>query len=79
MTPIDRLQGDKNCFYGSLHLLAVENRLLRLTTSVFQHIHPILVSVTSGFENRFGKFLLLEASKHDAILAAMSNPKFKLK
>jgi len=79
---LDRLQGDRSCFYGSLlpTLLAIEKKLKRLKTShVLHHVHAILAAVISGLEKRFGDFLQLNCSKNDAILATTSNPKFKLK
>lgn len=84
-TALDRLQSDKQCFYGCVlpTLLAVEKRLERQNSTHLHHCQPLLNAISTGFNNRFQKFLTLDTSLENdciiAILAAVSNPQFKLK
>lgn len=86
-TALDRLQADKQCFYGCMlpTLLAVEKRLERLNSTHLRHCQPLLDSVTEGFKKRYNKYLNLDKiSTFDndcvmAILSSSSNPQIKLK
>lgn len=87
MSPIaialDRLQGDKDCLYGVLlpTLLAVDKKLKRLSTESLLYCCATVNALSKGFSDRFRKFLNLEACHETnvAILASVSNPRFKLK
>ncbi|KAL7635162.1 UNVERIFIED_CONTAM: hypothetical protein RMT77_014148 [Armadillidium vulgare] len=78
---LDRLQGDKSCFYGTLlpTLLVIEKKFKRLNTSLLKHVHPLLTALASGFENRFREFLSLHSSAYTAVLASICNPNHKIK
>lgn len=78
---LDRLQGEKNCFYGDLlpTLLTTNARLTAVDESKLRYCVPLITAVTSGFRNRFGKYLSLDPEVTDAIMASVSHPFFKLR
>lgn len=84
-TALDRLQSDKECYYGCMlpTLLAVSKKIHRLHSISLKHCQPLLDSVASNFNKRFENFLLLhknwDAACKQAILASASNPQFKLR
>jgi len=78
---LDRLQGDKNCFYADLAptLFKVSNQLSTLHSMNWHHCLPLLNAVTSGFNRRFAEFLQLNPEVNQAILATITHPYFKLR
>ena len=80
---LDRLQNDKDCFYGCLlpTLLAVHKKLNALVTKPLKHCQDLLIAVSNGFKEQFSSYLELDQSSETkaAILATISNPRFKMK
>ncbi|MCI4442764.1 MAG: hypothetical protein JHC39_04585 [Lentimicrobium sp.] len=79
---LDRLQGDKNCFYADLvpTLFKVSSQLSALNSSVnWCHCLPLLKAITIGFNSRFVDFLQLIPKVNQAILATITHPYFKLR
>ncbi len=76
---LDRLQGDKNCFYGELipTLLVFEKKLATIQDT--QYCQQLVAAVLSGIRRRFKEYLELDETKSDAIVAAVSHPFFKLR
>ena len=82
-TAIDRLQGEKDLFYGELlpTLLTVEKKLFQLQSTHLKYCTPLLLAVSQGFMKRFKQFLNLdnEPQVSNAVLASVSHPYFKLR
>ena len=82
---LDRLQGDKNSFYGELTpaLLNVESKLLSLqSTGGLKYCTPLVDALLRGLTKRFGSFLQLNTQDPQvvhAIIASTSHPYFKLR
>ena len=82
---LDRLQSDKFCFYECLLpiLLTVKKKLNRLNANELGHCKALLNAVIKGYDRYFSKFLQLDLPSSSkckaAVLAAVSNPQFKLK
>ena len=78
---LDRLQGEKTCYYADLipTLLKVNSQLLALQTSNFHHCTPLLTAITAGFQSRFDPFLNLKPEVTNAVLATLTHPYFKLR
>jgi hypothetical protein len=82
---LDRLQGDKNCYYGELlpTLLSTHTKLAQLESedSVrrLRHCMPLVHAVSNGFKERFSDFLNLSPLVTDAVMASVSHPFFKLR
>ena len=79
---LDRLQSENGCFYGDLipTLLMTKQRLSQLESDArMRHCIPLLHSVTVGFKTRFQKHLSLDTAVHDAVMASLSHPFFKLR
>jgi hypothetical protein len=78
---LDRLQGDKMCYYANLlpTIFTVSNKLNSLQTVNFRHCSPLLHAVTTGFHSRFASFLNLTPEVNMAIIATVTHPYFKLR
>jgi hypothetical protein len=78
---LDRLQGEKTCYYADLlpTLFRVQSQLTNLQTMTFRHCNPLLTAVSSGFLRRFKIFLDLSPEVNTAVLATMTHPYFKLR
>jgi len=78
---LDRLQGEKNCYYGDLlpTLFAVKTQLTALQFVNLRHCVPLVNAIVAGFERRFVDFLNLTPDVNMAILATMTHPYFKLR
>ena len=82
---LDKLQSEKQCFYGCLipTLLVTQEALSTSSAETndlrLRHCMPLLTAVVSGFERRFHKFLRLTPDVTDAVLASVSHPFFKLR
>ena len=76
---LDRLHGDINCFYGDLFpiLFSIESRLLKMDTKLV-YCQPLLDVLKEGLKRRFNDYFSFEYSINSAIIATISNPKFKL-
>lgn len=83
---IDKLQAEKECYYGRLlpTLLVTQDALNKLksvqpNTVQLRHCMPLLTAVVTGFNTRFNQFLMLSPEVTDAVLASVSHPYFKLR
>lgn len=80
---LDKLQGEKECFYGCLlpTLLVTQEALSSVEPNDLRLMHcmPLLAAVVSGFKARFQKHLSLSHEVTDAVLATVSHPYFKLR
>ena len=82
---LDRLQGDKNCYYGELlpTLLSTRMKLAQLESedcvTRLRHCMPLVYAVSNGFKERFGDFLKLSPTVTDAVMASVAHPFFKLR
>lgn len=78
---LDRLQGEKTCYYGELlpTLHKVNNQLNALQSAELCHCMPLVTAITVGFQRRFAAFLHLEPAVNSAILASITHPFFKLR
>jgi hypothetical protein len=76
---LDRLQGDKSCFYGMLlpTLLTIKRQLTKITNLKF--CAALLDEVTRGLQKRFENMFALDKSANEAIIAACCHPLFKLR
>jgi len=70
---LDRLQGEKECYYSALLLtvLSVNTQLTQLQSVNRRHCVPLLTAITAGFQRRFADFLTLAP---DINLATMTHP-----
>lgn len=68
---IDRLQGEKGCYYGHLlsTLLTVQNKLNAVESNVLKYCNPLFAATDQCFKKRFSQYLSLDASINDAIAA----------
>src|SRR5215469_14626390 len=80
---LDKLKEEETCYYECLipTLLVTKEALLTCEANNMQlrYCLPLLKAVLSGYEARFQKFLDLDPSVMDAILASVSHPYFKLR
>lgn len=78
---LDRLQGEKTCFYADVlpTLLKVSSQFSTLHSVNLRHGLPLLNAVTSGFNRRFSDFLQLSPEVNMAILATITHPYFKMR
>lgn len=78
---LDRLQGERTCFYADLlpTLQKVSSQLSTLHSVNLRHCLPLLNAVTSGFNRRFSDFLQLSPEVNMAILATITHPYFKMR
>lgn len=78
---LDILQGEKNTYYGYLIpcIATLWHKYERLKTENFSLVKPILNACIEGLEKRFLHFLTLDDEANDAIIAAFTIPRFKLK
>jgi hypothetical protein len=76
---LDRLQGDKSCFYGMLlpTLLTVKRQLTKINNLKF--CAALLEEVTRGLEKRFANMFALKKSENEAIIAACCHPLLKMR
>jgi len=77
---LDALQGDKTSYYGMLlpKLSVLMFELKQLSGTVNPLMTPLVNSLISGVTKRFTVLNLDEDSAKTAILAAVSNPMYKL-
>ena len=82
-TAIDRLQGEKESYFGELlpTLLSVDKKLDNLNTKSVKHCRPLITAIHTGFKKRFGHMIELvnEPIVHEAIIASTTHPYFKLR
>lgn len=80
---IDRLQGEKTLYYGELlpNLLLVEDKLSNLNAKELKYCKPLIKAVSQAFHRKFETLLNLrnEQAAHEAIIASVSHPYFKLR
>ncbi|XP_046749836.1 uncharacterized protein LOC124413353 [Diprion similis] len=78
---LDRLQGQKNCFYGELLpiLLQVRKALLKLQLRHLKYCSRLVEVLLGSLETRFHDFYSFSSQTNDAILASVSHPFFKLR
>lgn len=79
---LDYLQGDKYSYYGQLlpTLVSIEVKLDRMNNNpALTKIKSIIPKVLERFQERFYAHLNFEESSRDAVVAAVCNPKYKLR
>ncbi|XP_077262566.1 uncharacterized protein LOC143897632 [Temnothorax americanus] len=78
---LDRLQGEKNCFYGELLpvLLQTQKKLQKLQLGHLKYCAKLVVVLLEGLNKRFSNYFDFSYQVNDAILAAVSHPFFKLR
>ncbi|XP_029669432.1 uncharacterized protein LOC115239192 [Formica exsecta] len=78
---LDRLQGEKNCFYGELlsDLLQTQKKLQKLQLRHLKYCAKLVVMLLEGLNKRFSNYFDFSYQVNDAILAAVSHPFFKLR
>lgn len=78
---LDRLQGEKNCFYGELLpvLLQTQKKLQKLQLRHLKYCAKLVVVLLEGLNKRFSNYFDFSYQVNDAILAAVSHPFFKLR
>ena len=83
---LDLLQGNLKCFYGMLlpKLVQLRNKLKCLETGrenhpELQYAKPLISALLEGMSRRYGDLLELRTAAKDAIVAAVSHPKYKLR
>ncbi|XP_039308814.1 uncharacterized protein LOC120358484 [Solenopsis invicta] len=78
---LDRLQGEKNCFYGELLpiLLQTQKKLQNLQLRHLKYCEKLVIVLLQGLNKRFSDYFNFSSQANDAILAAVSHPFFKLR
>ncbi|KYQ54442.1 hypothetical protein ALC60_06674 [Trachymyrmex zeteki] len=78
---LDRLQGEKNCFYGELLpvLLQTQKNLQKLQYRHLKYCAKLVIVLLEGLYKRFSNYFDFSSRVNDAILAAVSHPFFKLR
>ncbi|XP_046737549.1 uncharacterized protein LOC124406240 [Diprion similis] len=78
---LDRLQGDKNCYYGELLPISVQMRktLQKLRLRHLKYCPQLVTVLLGGLEKRFCEYYTFSPQTNDAILASISHPFFKLR
>lgn len=78
---LDRLQSEKNCFYGELLpvLLQTQKTLQKLQLRHLKYCATLVVVLLEGLNKRFSDYFDFSYQVHDAILASVSHPFFKLR
>lgn len=78
---LDRLQGEKNCFYGELLpvLLQTQKKLQKLQHRHLKYCAKLVGVLLEGLNKRFSEYFDFSYQVNDAVLAAVSHPFFKLR
>lgn len=78
---LDRLQGDKNCFYGELLPILVQMRktLQKLKLRHLKYCPQLVTVLLASLEKRFSEYYSFSSQTNDAILASVTHPFFKLR
>lgn len=78
---LDRLQGDKNCFYGELLpiLMQMRRTLQKLKLRHLKYCTSLVSVRLRSLEKRFNDYYSFSSQRNDAILASVSHPFFKLR
>ena len=78
---IDKLQGEKECFYGFIIpvLKQAESQLKKMDVEDFQYNRPLVKAALAGLKSRFDYYLTQSLTVKDAMLATVTHPLFKLK
>ena len=78
---IERLQGNKNLYYGELipTLLTIHSQLYEIPIEQLRYCSYLLNVIREGFHRRFKSFIELDETVDDALLATVTHPYFKLR
>jgi len=78
---LDRLQGENHTFYGELipTLLTVKKKLQTISAQKPKHCEWLPKALLQGLQKRFESYLSLSLAQKDAIIAAISHLKMKLR
>ena len=84
---LDLLQGDVNCFYGIIlpKLVQLQNKLKCLETGreknhpELQYTKPLVSALLQGMTHRYGDLLDVCPTAKEAVVAAVSHHKYKLR
>lgn len=76
---LDRLQGEKQCFYGCLlpNLIMLKRSLISLADKMTDSFTEIVQLLINFLEKRFHPFFAIEGNGEIAAIAALSHPYFK--
>jgi hypothetical protein len=78
---LDKLQGEKEAFYGhimpTLHM--VMQKLKTMQNKILVHCQPLVTALLDGMQRRFDKELTFSGSVSNKIVAAISQPYFKMR
>jgi hypothetical protein len=82
-TTLDILQGETDCFFGMIlpKLVLLRNRLHQLKESNLKYVGPLASALLDGIAKRYSAMMELDLSHTNvksAIVASVSNPKYKL-
>ena len=75
---LDSLQGDIDASYGNLipTLFGIKSKITNINN--LKYCDALVKALLNGLQTRFATYLNLELESKHAILATISNPKFKL-
>lgn len=78
---LNRLQGEKNCFYGELLsvLLQTQKKLQKLQHRHLKYCAKLVDVLLESLNKRFSDYFNFSHQVNDAILAAVNHPFFKLR
>ena len=74
---LDILQGEDHCFYGML--LPTIQTILKKTKALIPHLSFAIVGMVNTIENSIMQRFAKVFQSNDAIVAAITLPKFKLR
>lgn len=78
---IDRLQGEKNCFFGQLlpTIFTIQTKLKDMKNFQLKHCDGLRLAIIDSLEKRWKSYINLDAEADRAIIAACSHPMFKMR
>ena len=74
---LDILQGEDNCFYGTL--LSTLETIIKKVNAKKSELSPTIVGLVDSIERAIRRRFSMLFDSHDAIIAAVASPKFKLR
>lgn len=78
---IDRLQGEKNCFFGQLlpTIFTIQTKMKDMKNLQLKHCDGLRLAIIDSLEKRWNSYINLDGEADRAIIAACSHPMFKMR
>lgn len=78
---IDRLQEEKNCFFGQLlpTIFTIQTKLKDMKNLQLKHCDSLRLAIIDSLEKRWNSYINLNDEANEAIIAACCHPMFKMR